>query len=152
MPSGLEVKNPSSSRQRTARLRMGHPIFLKSPDKEKANRLRLGKRQTGQRLRMLGPYRAQLTRIQAQRLQDGRGNLARLDLIVKRGMPEAGVGDDQHHVAVVVGKAAMLGNFARPAGVDDANVGSHDDVGSAGVDQRIVELQAESRTGENLAL
>ena len=101
---------------------------------------------------MLGLNRAQQVRVQAQSFHNGGSDLTGLDQIVKRGSLVLRVRDNQQNVAVVVGKAAMLGNFGGPARINDANIGSDDDVWSPGIGKWIVELQGERRAGKKLPL
>ena len=63
---------------------------------------------------------------------------------------EAGKRQQQHHVGVIVGKAAMFLLFGMAAGVSDADVRDYDDVRRARVSGRIVEINRERRAVEDL--
>jgi hypothetical protein len=63
---------------------------------------------------VLGLDCAQRVRVLPQCFQDGGSDLPRLDLIVEGGGLVLRIRYNQQNVAIVVSKAAMLGNLASP--------------------------------------
>ena len=70
---------------------------------------------------MLDPHRLERPRVEAEQLQDARGDLGRLDGCADLlAVPQAGQRDQDRDVAVLRVVAAVLGDLRRAAGVDDA--------------------------------
>jgi hypothetical protein len=81
---------------------------------------------------VLDPDCLQVAGRKAQQHQDGRGDLGRLHRRAD-GPPvhQARQDDQDRHVAVLEIRAAVLGDLAFPAGVDDAVLDDADNVGMA---------------------
>ncbi len=101
-----------------------HGVFSRAPWGTRS----LVEIQPGQDWSAFLPDRIEAVRVEAQQLKDGGGDLHRLHEARDRLAVKIRVRDEQHHVGVVVRKAAVLGLLLEASGVHHAHVGYHDDV------------------------
>ncbi len=109
-------------------------------------------RKIRQHLRAFLLHGPKMLRIKTKGPDDRRGHLACFNLIGERRRREARVGNEQHHVAIVFGKTAVLGDLLAATRVGDADVGGNHDIGRARIHLGVIEDQIEGRTREDLPL